>query len=57
MEWAKKIDGEINFYLRTDKFNWLESGTESSQIEWFNSRLNKFVDCLRPLAKAYKDNK
>lgn len=55
--WRKKIDGEINFYLRTDKFNWLESGTESSQIEWFNSRLNKFVDCLRPLAKDYQDNK
>ncbi|MDC3364969.1 hypothetical protein OAV86_02800, partial [Pseudomonadales bacterium] len=52
-----KIDGEIDFYLKTETFNWLESGTESSQIEWFNSHLNKFVECLRPIAKAYQGDK
>ncbi|MDA7754242.1 hypothetical protein N8933_04465 [Pseudomonadales bacterium] len=53
----KKQDGEINFYLREEKFNWLESGEESSQIDWFNSHINKFVDCLRPIAKAYRDSR
>ena len=52
-----KIDGEIDFYLKTETFNWLESGAESSQIEWFNSHLNKFVECLRPIAKAYQGDK
>ena len=52
-----KVDGAIDFYLRNETIDWTDPDTESTQIEWFNSHLNKIVECLRPIAKAYQDDK
>jgi len=58
-KYAGRQTGEIgiDFYLKTEELDWFDVSTEEQQITWFETHLNKFVNCLRPLVRTYNESK
>ena len=55
---GKKIKWENGFEIFLKKeLDWFDETTTAEQMVWFSENLNRFVNSMRPLLRAYVDSR